>query len=481
MIFSSITFILFFLPIVLIVNYIFSFSRRLQNIWLLVASLFFYAWGEPVYVLLMIGSILGNWLFGLLIGYSGEKKTLRKIFLVLACIANLGTLGVYKYSGFIIETINSILETDYFPMPQISLPIGISFFTFQALSYVIDVYRKKAKPQKNLFYIGLYISFFPQLIAGPIVRYTSIENQIMNRKASWSMIVNGVCRFSEGLLKKILLANNLAIVADQIFNLTADGSTVVAVPMMLAWVGAIAYTLQLYYDFSAYSDMAIGLGMMFGFTFQENFRYPFVSKSIKEFMTRWHISLATWFNQYVYKPLGGSKNENQDIMIRNLFIVWLLTGIWHGAAWTFLWWGIYFFVFIVTENLIQLDQVEGHGVLRHIYVIVVVIFAMVIFRCEDGPQLALYVSDMFGLGHNGLYSPTAIMFIKEYGLIFIAAIICALPIGSYLEEKLEKYAHGSILRTGYRILYSIGMPALLFFSIAVLAKGGYNPFIYFNF
>ena len=480
MVFSSITFLFYFLPIVFIVYYLFSFSRVLQNAWLLFASLVFYAWGEPVYVLIMIGSIIVNWLLGLLVHFCKEEAA-RKGFLIAACVANLGVLGFYKYTGFVVENINSILGEELLPIPEIRLPIGISFFTFQAMSYVIDVYRKKAEVQKNIFYLGLYIAFFPQLVAGPIVRYTTVQKQIEGRKSNWNMVSAGVCRFAEGFMKKILLANNLAVVADRIFELTVNGSTVVEVPVLLAWLGAIAYMFQLYYDFSAYSDMAIGLGMMFGFTFPENFRYPFVSKSIKEFMARWHISLATWFNQYVYKPLGGGQSGNQDRMIRNLFIVWLLTGIWHGASWNFIWWGIYFFVFVVFENVIQIEQIEGHNVLRHVYVVFVVAIAMVIFRCETNPQLILYMSDLFGLAGNGFYSPTAIMFLKEYGIVLVAAIIFALPMREYVEARLETSAGTGLIKGVYHVCYFIGMMALMVFCVAVLAKGGYNPFIYFNF
>ncbi|MBP3339959.1 MAG: MBOAT family protein [Lachnospiraceae bacterium] len=481
MVFSSITFLFYFLPITLIGYFILSFSRRLQNIWLLIVSLIFYAWGEPVYVIIMIGSIFVNWLMALIIQVCKKKEKLRKTFLIITVIANLGTLGVFKYTNFIIEIINGIAGKDLITQTNIALPIGISFFTFQAMSYVIDVYKEKAVAQKNLLNIGLYISFFPQLVAGPIVKYTTIEEQITKRKVNFDGLADGVCRFVEGLLKKILLANNLAIVADHIFELTSYGSTVVAVPVMLAWLGTFAFTLQLYYDFSAYSDMAIGLGRMFGFTLPENFRFPFVSKSIKEFMARWHMTLSAWFTQYVYKPLGGAKGENQDKMVRNLFIVWLLTGIWHGASWNFIWWGMFFFIFILLENILRFDQIEGHNILKHVYVIFIVMIAMVIFKCENTAQLILYMKDMFGLGHNGFYSPTVVMFIKEYGIVFIAAILCALPLRDFFESKLENCRNGKVIKGIYHICYIVGMFALIVFSVAVLAKGGYNPFIYFNF
>lgn len=481
MVFSSITFILYFLPVVLGGYYILFFSRRLQNAWLLIASLFFYGWGEPVYVFVMTGSIVLNWIMGLLVDHYKEKKLWKKGFLIAACTVNLAVLGYFKYTNFIINNINSIFGEEVIRNIKIALPIGISFFTFQAMSYVIDVYNGKAKVQKNPFYLGLYIAFFPQLVAGPIVRYTTVEKQILNRKSEWPSVSEGICRFSEGLLKKILISNNMAIVADHIFSFTSQGDTTVMVPVMLAWVGAIAYTLQLYYDFSAYSDMAIGLGKMFGFYFPENFRHPFTSKSVREFMTKWHISLAAWFNQYVYKPLGGSKSENKDRMIRNLFIVWLLTGIWHGAAWTYIYWGMTLFAFIVLENLIQIEKTEGYGILRHAYVLTVMIVVMVIFRSDSGMQLVLYLKDMTGLAGNGFYSATAVMFVREYWIVFLVGIVFLFPVKDYMGDVFDKSRMGKILTIGYGGLYQIYLLGLLFFCIAVLAKGGYNPFIYFNF
>ena len=276
MVFSSITFLLYFLPIVFLVYYILAFSRPLQNIWLVIASLLFYAWGEPIYVFLMLASITCNWLFGMmLLWIRKDKVKARRLVLIIACVLNLGMLGIFKYSGFVVETVNGIMERPFLPYPNIVLPIGISFFTFQALSYVIDVYMGNAEPQKNLLDIALYVAFFPQLIAGPIVKYSAIAEQIKTRRTDLTMLTEGICRFCEGFCKKILIANNLAVIADTVFNLTKGGDSTIPVPMLLAWLGAVSYMFQLYYDFSAYSDMAIGLGLMFGFRFSENFRYPF--------------------------------------------------------------------------------------------------------------------------------------------------------------------------------------------------------------
>ncbi len=482
MVFSSITFLFYFLPITIIGYYLFSFSRVVQNMWLLLVSLIFYAWGEPVFVLVMIGSILMNWILGILLGKAEEQQKKRKIILIVSCCANLGLLAVFKYTNFIADTIYSITGIEALSnVPTIPLPIGISFFTFQAMSYVIDVYRHDAKVQKNLFYLGLYVAFFPQLVAGPIVRYNSIEEQIQNRKTTFPMFSDGCCRFAVGMVKKIILSNNLAIIADEIFGLSTAGNDVLKVPMALAWMGAIAYSLQLYYDFSSYSDMAIGLGKMFGFTFEENFNYPFIAKSAREFMARWHISLASWFSQYVYRPLGGSRVVNQDIMVRNLFIVWLLTGIWHGAAWTFIWWGMFFFVFILLEKVVMFEKWEGHAVLKHIYTLVVVTFSMTIFRSNDMWHFSQMALDMLALNGNGVFSATAMMFLKEYWPIWIAAVICLLPVKDYFKKWVGDRKIPSAVQTAGGAVYVIGLFSLLFFCVVVLAKGGYNPFIYFNF
>ena len=482
MVFSSITFLLYFLPISIVGYFLFSFSRGLQNYWLLAVSLLFYAWGEPVFVFAMIGSIIANWLFGLLIHKFDEKTKLKKAILFIACVANLSMLGIYKYTNFIVDTIYySTGWKKLVEVPNIALPIGISFFTFQAMSYVIDVYRKEAEVQKNPFYLGLYVSFFPQLVAGPIVRYSTIAEQIRNRKTTFNLLSEGCWRFVTGLVKKILISNNMAIIADKVFELAASDNDAIKVPVLLAWVGAVAYTFQLYYDFSAYSDMAIGLGKMFGFEFEENFNYPFVSKSIREFMSRWHISLGTWFNQYVYRPLGGSRVVNKDIMVRNLFIVWLLTGVWHGANWTFIWWGLFFFALILIEKIIMLEKWEGHRLGRRIYTLVAVVIAMVIFRSNDMHHFVQMLLNMIGMNDNGIFSATAVMFVKEYWMVFGAAIVCMLPLKMYFKRWLGERKLPVMAKAMGSVVYIIGLFALLFLCIIVLAKGGYNPFIYFNF
>ena len=330
MVFSSMTFLWLFLPLVFVLSLIIR-RPRLQNYLLLIFSLLFYAWGEPVYLFLMLFSILMNWTFGLLIEKSAAHK---KLFLVLDIIGNLGLLGYFKYTNFILDTIRRLLPSASVPVTHIALPIGISFFTFQAMSYVIDLYRGRYRAQKNLFHLALYISFFPQLIAGPIVQYKDIEDQIMNRKRTPEKIASGIRRFIYGLGKKVIISNLVASSVDKLFALSPENMTGV-----MAWTAAILYTLQIYYDFSGYSDMAIGLGRMFGFEFLENFNYPYISKSIREFWRRWHISLSSWFRDYVYIPLGGNRKGEVRTYINNI-IVFFLTGLWHGASWNFVGWGL---------------------------------------------------------------------------------------------------------------------------------------------
>lgn len=472
MLFSSVIFIFYFLPIVLGLYYALSFSRKLQNGLLLISSLFFYAFGESKYVLLMIASILGNYFFGLLVDKYREKG---KFILVLTCIFNLGILFVFKYLNFVIRNVNDLLAKDFTTF-NIILPIGISFFTFQALSYVVDVYRKDAEVQKNPLYLGLYISFFPQLIAGPIVRYTTIEDQILNRKENFTLFSNGVCRFISGMAKKVLLSNCMAIVVDRAFQLNEMYS---GLPVSLAWLGSIAYTFQIYYDFSGYSDMAIGLGQMFGFKFLENFNFPYVSKSISEFWRRWHISLGTWFKDYVYFPLGGSRVKNKDRIIINLLVVWFLTGVWHGAEWTFIIWGLLNFVFIALEKIISFEDLNIKPVFKHIYALFLINLGWVIFRSTDLVEAGNYISSMFGFKNLGFASDYTLMFIKENLVFFIAAIIFAMPITKranlFLAEGNKKF-----VKT-FNIAYPLVMMLIFMICVCYLVKGTYNPFIYFNF
>lgn len=470
MLFSSIIFIFYFLPIVLILYYMTFWSRKLQNAILLIVSLFFYAWGEPKYVWLMVGSILFNYIMGIVI-HCYQKKYL----LMITIVGNLLVLIVFKYMNFLVRNVNDALGGSYLiQIPNIVLPIGISFFTFQAMSYVIDVYRKDVKVQKNPFYLGLYVSFFPQLVAGPIVQYSDIEDQIFDREESWQKFSAGSCRFIMGLSKKVVLSNNIAVIVDRIFTMQSQGQ----IPVTLAWLGAIAYTLQIYYDFSGYSDMAIGLGLMFGFKFQENFNYPYISKSIGEFWRRWHISLGMWFRKYVYIPLGGSRVENQDKMVRNMLTVWVLTGVWHGAEWTFVFWGLFNFIFLIVERLFDFEESSIPDWIKHCYCMIAVMFGWILFRSQDLIQAGSYMAAMFGRGNAGFFSAYAWMFIRENAAFLISAVIFALPIARNTNHYLYQQ------KKGYRIIefcYPAVLIGLLLVSISYLVKGTYNPFIYFNF
>lgn len=382
-------------------------------------------------------------------------------------------LFIFKYLTFVIRNINKY-QNNPITVPNMVLPIGISFFTFQALSYVIDVYRKSGVVQKNPFYVGLYISFFPQLVAGPIVKYSTIAEQIKNRKETWEKFSVGTCRFITGLGKKVLISNSMAIVADRIFGM----SEISPIAASLAWIGSIAYTLQIFYDFSGYSDMAIGMGLMFGFKFEENFNYPYISKSISEFWRRWHISLGSWFKDYVYFPLGGSRVSNKDKMIRNLLVVWLLTGIWHGAEWTFIVWGLLNFVFIALEKIISFEKIENIGIFKHIYTLFLVNLGWVIFRSLNLYEAGKYISYMFGLSYNGFFSDYTLMFIKEYSVFFILGIVFSTPIAKYANKLIVENTKGTKL---LEYVYPFAIMILFIIVLSYLVKGSYNPFIYFNF
>ena len=470
MLFASTVFIFAFLPAVLLLYYVvLKKFRTAQNILLLVASLLFYAWGEPKYVLIMILSIIVNYLFGLLVDKFRASKTKSRLVIALTVVFNLGVLYIFKYLMFTIENINSIAGL-HLSVPNIVLPIGISFFTFQAMSYVIDVYREKGEAQKNPLNVGLYISFFPQLIAGPIVRYETVAYQIKHREESFEKFSEGVCRFIIGLAKKVLLANTMAVVADYAFDMPNSELTVV-----MAWVGAIAYTFQIFFDFGGYSDMAIGLGKMFGFDFLENFNYPYISLSVSEFWRRWHMSLGTWFRDYVYFPLGGSRVKSKARLVFNLFVVWSLTGIWHGANWTFLCWGLMYFVLLTIEKLIGWEKKypDKMKILRRIYTLFFVVMGWVLFRADSIGDAGAYFATMFGGGN--LIDDTTIYYALNYIVYFVIAILVSTPIF----KKLSLKANGD--NPAIVAVSTVGLCILLLVSVSYIVKGAYNPFIYFNF
>lgn len=462
MLFSSTIFLFYFLPLVLALYYtVGRIGIRLRNGLLLAASLIFYAWGEPKNVLLLLASCLANYLFGLAV--AGRRKG----FLILAVGFNLGLLFVFKYLNFTVETVNALAGAEILPQTNIALPLGISFFTFQAMSYVIDVYRGDTPVRKNLSDLALYICLFPQLVAGPIVRYNEIQQQLSTRRESLEAVCAGMCRFVGGLGKKLLLANSMGVIADTVFGQTKLWHTQYLVPSTLAWVGAAAYMLQIYLDFSAYSDMAIGLGGMFGFSFPENFNYPYMADSMNEFWRRWHMSLTRWFREYLYFPLGGSRTRNADGMVRNLLIVWLCTGIWHGANWTFVFWGLWNFLFVVLERVAGIDQWPG-AIWRHGYTLLAVLIGWVLFRSDDLYCFFEYMANLFCLNGNGVFSAEAFMLLRENWLWLAASVLaCVSP-----EDRRRKLPGA---------LYPAAMLVLLGVCVLYLVRGGYNPFIYFNF
>lgn len=477
MLFSSIPFLVYFFPIVFLGYYLLSFSRMAQNIWLLFASLVFYAWGEPVYVFLMIGSILFNSIVAIIIE-KVESEKVKKGLLITSIIGNIAVLFFFKYLGFVFGIVNSAFK-GLLPDLNIVLPIGISFFTFQALSYVVDVYKGVTKAE-NPFYVGLYVAFFPQLIAGPIVQYNTIAEQIRDRKSSIDKIALGLSRFAVGVGKKIIIANSFGTIADNVFNWSRIGTDKLPVPATLAWLGSIAYSLQLYYDFSAYSDMAIGLGLCFGFKFKENFNYPYVAGSVSEFWKRWHISLTDWFREYVYIPLGGNRVANRDTMVRNLAIVWLLTGIWHGANWTFIIWGMFFFVLQLLERLLDFDNRVHNTFLKHLYTLLIVNFQWVIFRADDIYQAERFYMNMFGANNNGILSSTAFMMVKEYLPVIVLGVLFATPVVPMMNKWFHEH-EDSAWHKVYSIAYPVMMSVMIIISVSYLVIGSYNPFIYFNF
>ena len=470
MIFSSIFFIFTFLPLTLLVYYLVPFKAK--NLVLLIVSLVFYAWGEPVYVILMIFSILINYVSGLEIeAYqeSGEEKKAKYAFIV-TLVVNLLVLGFYKYYGFLISNLNAILPFRI-PYKELALPIGISFYTFQTLSYVIDVYKGKLNAQKNPITFGAYVTMFPQLIAGPIVRYSDVEKQLSEREISRTKVSEGVAYFLRGLGKKVILANNMGLVSDAVIAMKAAETSA-----LTAWIGAFAYTMQIYFDFGGYSDMAIGLGKMLGFDFIKNFDYPYISKSITEFWRRWHISLSSWFKEYVYIPLGGNR-VSKPKAIRNLMIVWCLTGLWHGAAWNFIFWGLYYGIILILEKYIFKDAIQKMpGFLQHVYAMVLIMLGWVLFSAPTLGRAFSYMGSMFGIGGGGFVDMTGFYYLKSTLILGILAILCSTPM------LYKRFMHMAYTRKKYgQVLYVVAYVGIFVISIAYLVNATYNPFLYFRF
>ena len=468
MLFSSIVFLFTFLPAALVLYYLLP--ERFHNPVLLLASLIFYAWGEPVYIFLMLLSILFNYFSGLDIARNLTDRRLAKRSLIFNIVVNIAILGFFKYESFVLDSLNAVLPVHitYHPL---ALPIGISFYTFQILSYIIDVYRGNVKVQKNILNFALYVTMFPQLIAGPIVQYADVEEQLVNRKSSWNKFGEGCMYFIRGLAKKVLLANTSGMIFTEVTGLGKGNVSVLS-----AWLGAFAYMFQIYFDFSGYSDMAVGLGKMFGFEFCMNFNYPYIAKSITEFWRRWHISLSSWFRDYVYIPLGGNR-VSKSRHIFNLMVVWFLTGLWHGAAWNFVAWGLYYGIILIIEKYILspvLDKLPS--VVRHIYSIVLVVIGWVLFFSPSFGGAARYLGMMFGAGAHGVADRESLYLLTTNLVLWIILIIGSTPLTDVrYQHMLRQKKWNTTLLNG--IVYAV----LFILCIAYLVTETYNPFLYFRF
>lgn len=467
MLFSSITFLYYFLPIVLLLHTISP--KPLKNTVLLISSLIFYAWGEPRLAVLLVISLIFHFICGLLIEkYKEKNKTIAKTVLWISALVSLGMIGYFKYTNFFIDTVNSALGT-VIPLLKVSLPIGISFYTFQLVSYQIDVYRGM-KAENNIIDFCTFISFFPQLIAGPIVRYVDISKELKERKVTLARFSLGIRRFVFGLAKKILIANTLGELTE-IFRASGDLS------VLYFWMYAIAFTLYIYYDFSGYSDMAIGLSKMFGFEFPENFNYPYISKTVTEFWRRWHISLGSWFRDYVYFPMGGSR-VNWKRHIINIGVVWALTGLWHGASWNFVLWGLYYGVFLIIEKFFLMDFLKKHKIFSHVYTMLATIIGFTIFNATTFPQIAHDLGGLIGLGGHPLVSAEALYYLKSFAVPFIVGAFFATPIAKNAVMKLNENKTANTVLT---VVEPIVIVAIVLFVTGSLVDGSFNPFLYFRF
>ncbi|MBE5926175.1 MAG: MBOAT family protein [Lachnospiraceae bacterium] len=467
MVFSSIIFMYLYLPITLIVYFLTP--ARYRNIWLFLVNIVFYGWGEPIYILLMFFSITVNYIVGIMVGkYKDSNKKRAKTYLIVGIIINLALLLFFKYFDFIIESLSAIPFLSGLEPLGISLPIGISFYTFQAMSYPIDVYWGNTTSQKSYLNFATYVALFPQLIAGPIVRYKDVAAELEQRVVNSERVAKGIRRFCVGLAKKVLLANSIGQLWD-VYNTMPISEMSVAG----AWLGALAYTFQIYFDFSGYSDMAIGLGEMLGFKFLENFNYPYISKSITEFWRRWHISLSTWFRDYIYIPLGGNRKGIKRQII-NILIVWSVTGLWHGASWNFVFWGLYYGLLLMVEKLFLYKWLQKiPAIFSHIYTLLLVIGGWMLFAIEDSSRLFKYLGTMFAVNGADLISSQAVYCFRNYAVLFIALIIASMPVGKFIYGKMNDKVKN--------IFAPIAIAAVLIICTAYLVDSTYNPFLYFRF
>jgi len=461
MLFSSIPFLYYFLPVVLLAYFLAPW--KLKNTVLLLSSLVFYGWGEPKLLFLMIFTIILFWFCGLAIGRTGGNRQ-KKFWLLVSVVISVALLGLFKYADFFIGTVNSLTGLGI-PMLRLALPVGISFYTFQCLSYTIDVYRGEVPPQKNILSFGAYVSMFPQLIAGPIVRYSDIARQLVQRTHSREEFFLGLRRFLVGLGKKVILADNFALLM-KLFRESGEKS------ILFYWLYAFAFLFNIYFDFSGYSDMAIGLGRIFGFHFPENFNYPYLSKSVTEFWRRWHMTLGSWFRDYVYIPMGGNRVSRQK-WVFNILTVWMLTGLWHGAAWNFVLWGLFFGVMLMVEKWIPAIQ-RLPGILRHVYVLLVVIFSFVLFNAENIAMAAGDFAGLLGFGGIPLVSPESVYYLRSYAVLFCVGILGCTPVVKQVGSRIAANRLGAVLEPAF-------LAILLLVCTAYLVDGSFSPFLYFRF
>lgn len=468
MVFSSLIFLFLFLPVTLLVYY--GSPRKLRNVILLVASLIFYAWGEPVYILIMVFSTVFDYFNGLLIDKYRHRKGIARAVFIGSMTGSLGILGFFKYAGFLVDNINQLFHL-HLQTADLPLPVGISFYTFQTMSYVVDVYLNKVPVQRNIISFGAYVTMFPQLVAGPIVKYGDIAGQLESRRVTLERFGEGAELFMRGLAKKVLLANNIGLLWTSV-----KAEPFAELSVLSAWLGIIAFTLQIYFDFSGYSDMARGLGKMFGFDFMENFRYPYISGSVTEFWRRWHISLGAWFREYVYIPLGGNR-QGMAKQLRNVLVVWFLTGLWHGASWNFIVWGLYFGFFVMIEKLFLLRLLERFPAwIRHVYTLLIVILGWVLFEMEHLASAWRFIGVMFGVYGNGFADRQASYDLSANAVLLAVLAFCATP----LPGKVLSY-----VKNRWKIAGAVAVPLLyvlfMFLSTAYLVNETYNPFLYFRF
>ena len=468
MVFSSLSYLLLFMPLAILLYFVVP--RKARNFILFVVSLLFYAWGEPIYVVLMIFSTLVDYSHGLLLEKWEDKPALRRAVLISSCVINLGLLCFFKYAGFAVQSVNDLLGLSL-KVPSVALPIGISFYTFQTMSYTVDVYRGDAKAQHNIIDFGAYVALFPQLIAGPIVQYKTVAEELNNRRENIDDFADGVTRFMTGLGKKVLLANNAGIIWDAV-----SGGDLSSLPVLSAWIGILAYSFQIYFDFSGYSDMAIGLGRMLGFHFLENFNYPYLSKSITEFWRRWHISLGSWFRDYVYIPLGGNR-QGFAKQIRNICVVWLLTGLWHGASWNFVLWGVYFGVLLIIEKLFLLNILKKlPAAVSHVYTLLLVIISWAIFAIDDMGRLGQFIGAMFGAG-GSFADANSLYLLATNAILFVILAVAATPAPKLLAGKLM----AKLGEKSGAIVQNAAFIGIFVLSVAYIVDASYNPFLYFRF